>query len=50
MIRRPSGEKAIERTGSLWPFKVRIGRPVLMSQSLIVVSSEHDATILPSGE
>src|SRR5881409_1871519 len=50
MIRRPSGEKAIERTGSLCPFKVRIGRPVLVSHSLIVVSSEDDAITLPSGE
>src|SRR5205085_777447 len=46
----PSGEKATDHTGLLWPFSVAVCRSVPTSHSLIVPSPVPVASVLPSGE
>lgn len=46
----PSGEKATDRTESVWPSSVRIQQPEAGSQILTVRSSEAEASGRTSGE
>ena len=48
--RKPSGERAIPRTGPVWVLSVRKLRPVAISQNRMVLSSPALMSTLPSGE
>ena len=50
MIVVPSGENATEWTVDVCPSSVEIRRPVLVSHSLTVPSSDNEASIVPSGK
>ncbi len=45
-----SGEKQHELTKFVWPWKILIGRAVLMSQRMAVLSHEAVRTDVPSAE